>query len=166
MLETFEFVATLSTALFAGAAIYINVAEHPARMALDTRAAALQWAPSYKRATWMQAPLAILGFVAGSGAWLWGGGVTWLIAALCIGAAVPITLIVIMPTNRQLLATQRDLGSAETRQLLARWGRLHAVRSIVSAIATLLMLWGLVAAGPSPAATRASGPRPPARAAE
>jgi hypothetical protein len=144
MLETLQFVATLSTALFAGAAIYINVAEHPARMALDTRAATLQWAPSYKRATWMQAPLAIVGFLAGSGAWLWSGGVIWLIAALFIGAAVPFTLIVILPTNRQLLAAERDLGSAETRQLLERWARLHAVRSIVSAIATVLMVWGLL----------------------
>jgi len=59
---------------------------------------------------------------------------------------VPVTLIVIMPTNRQLLATGRDLGSAETRQLLERWGRLHGVRSIASAIAAVLMLWGLLGA--------------------
>jgi len=141
-----QLLATLSAALFAGAAIYVNVAEHPARMALDTRSAALQWAPSYKRATWMQAPLAVVSFLAGVGAWLLGGGLIWLVAALFIGAVVPITFIVIMPTNRRLLAAGRDLASAETRQLLDRWGKLHAVRSIASAIATLLMLWGLHAA--------------------
>ena len=69
-----------------------------------------------------------------------------LVAALFIGAVVPITFIVIMPTNQQLLAADRDLGSAETRQLLDRWGKLHGVRSIASGIATLLMLWGLHAA--------------------
>jgi hypothetical protein len=146
MLEALQFLATLSAAMFAGAAIYINVAEHPARMGLDTRSAALQWAPSYKRATWMQAPLAIVGFLAGVGAWLLGGGLVWLVAALFIGAVVPFTFIVIMPTNQRLLAADRDLGSAETRQLLDRWGTLHAVRSIASGIATLLMLWGLRAA--------------------
>ncbi len=146
MLEVFQFLATLSAALFAGAAIYINIAEHPARMALDTRSAAIQWAPSYKRAAWMQAPLAIVSFLAGVGAWVIGGGVVWLVAALFIGAVVPITLIVIMPTNQQLLDTERDLSSAETRQLLERWGKLHGVRSATSAVATLLMLWGLLVA--------------------
>jgi hypothetical protein len=146
MLEMFQVLATLTAALFAGAAIYINVAEHPARMLLDTRSAAMQWAPSYKRATWMQTPLAIVSFLTGVGAWLFGGGVVWLIAALLIGAVVPITFIAIMPTNHQLLAVDRDLGSAETRQLLARWGKLHGVRSILSGIAAVLMVWGLRAA--------------------
>ena len=144
MLSLLQFTATLTAALFAGAAIYINVAEHPARMQIDTQTAAVQWAPSYQRATWMQAPLAIVSFLAGAGAWLLGGGLIWLVAALFIGAVVPITLIVIMPTNRQLLAPGRDLGSLDTRLLLDRWGRLHAIRSVASSVATLLMLWGLV----------------------
>src|SRR5919204_5341702 len=144
MLSAFQFIAALSAALFAGAALYINVAEHPARMQLATRQAAEEWAPSYHRATWMQAPLAIVSFLAGVGAWLLGGGVLWLVAALFIGAVVPITFIVIMPTNRQLLAPGRELDSLETRELLDRWGRQHAIRSVASGIATLLMLWGLV----------------------
>src|SRR2546421_6804071 len=146
MLEMLQFVATLSAALFAGAAIYINAVEHPARMGLDTRSAALQWAPSYKRATWMQAPLAMVSFLAGVGAWLLGGGVLWAIAAVLIGSVVPMTLFVIMPTNRQLLADGRDLGSAQTRELLERWARLHGLRSLAAAIATVLMLWDLVEA--------------------
>ena len=145
IIEAFQFVATLSAALFAGAAIYINLIEHPARMGLDTCSAAAQWAPSYRLATWMQAPLAIVSFLAGVGAWLLGGGVAWLIAALFIGAVVPITLLVVMPTNQQLLASGRDLGSAQTRELLERWGKLHGVRSIASGIATILMLWALFA---------------------
>jgi hypothetical protein len=67
MLVALEFIATFTAALFAGAALYINLAEQPARMRLDTRAAALQWAPSYARATWMQAPLALPSLVAGLG---------------------------------------------------------------------------------------------------
>ena len=69
MVLAFEFVATLSTTLFCGAAIYINLVEHPARMGCDTKTAAMVWAPSYRRATVMQATLAILGFVGGTAAW-------------------------------------------------------------------------------------------------
>src|SRR6266850_5089139 len=58
LLVAAEFLAILCAAVFAGAAIYVNLVEHPARMSLDTRAAAAQWAPSYQRATLMQAPLA------------------------------------------------------------------------------------------------------------
>src|SRR6202050_3233361 len=131
MLVVLKFVATFAAAMFAGAALYINVAEHPARMTLDTRFAAAQWAPSYPRGTWMQAPLALLSLVAGVGSWLLGGGPGWAIAALLIGAVVPFTFIGIMPTNRALLAPGRDLAGTETRPLLERWANLHAVRTVL-----------------------------------
>src|SRR5262245_17661959 len=144
VVQAVEFIAALCAALFAGAALYINLAEHPARMGLETRIAALQWAPSYKRATWMQVPLALLSFLGGTMAWLMGAGTGWLVAAVLIGAVVPFTLIGIMPTNHRLLAPGRDLGSAETRMLLERWGKLHAVRTTLSILATVLYLWLLL----------------------
>jgi Domain of unknown function (DUF1772) len=140
MLWLLKFIATFAAALFAGAAVYINVAEHPARMMLDTRFAAAQWAPSYRRATWMQAPLALLSLLAGLGVWFLGGGLGWVVAALLIGAVIPFTLIGIMPTNRALLAPDRDLGSAETRALLDHWARLHAVRTVLAVAAAILDL--------------------------
>src|SRR5215475_6208742 len=146
MLQAYEFIAAVCAGLFAGAALYINVAEHPARMGLETRTAALQWAPSYKRATWMQVPLALLSALGGVGAWLKGAGNGWLVAAGLIGAVVPFTLIVIMPTNHKLLAPGRDLGSAETRTLMKRWARLHAVRTALSVLATMLYIWLLLGA--------------------
>jgi hypothetical protein len=144
MLEVLEFLATFCSAIFTGAALYINLVEHPSRMGLDTRTAFTQWAPSYKRATLMQAPLAVIGCIAGLFAWLLGGGVSWLIAAVLIGAVVPFTFIGIMPTNHALLAPGRDIGSAETLALLEKWGRLHAVRSALGLCAMLLMLWQVV----------------------
>jgi len=138
MLMLLKFIATFSAAIFAGAALYVNVAEHPARMTLETTFAAAQWGPSYRRATRMQAPLALLSLVAGLGSWLMGGGVGWAIAALLIGAVVPFTVIGIMPTNRALLAPGRDLGAAETRTLLEHWAKLHAVRTVLSVAATIL----------------------------
>ena len=141
MIQALQLLATFCAAVFAGAALYINLVEHPARMGLDTLTAAAQWAPSYKRATWMQAPLALLSFIGGAAAWLMGAGAGWLAAALLIGAVVPFTFIGIMPTNNQLLAPGRDLGTAETRTLLERWGKLHAVRSALSTLATIIYVW-------------------------
>jgi uncharacterized membrane protein len=140
MLETAQFLATLCCTLFAGAAIYINLVEHPARMSCDTKTAATVWAPSYKRGTMMQAPLAVLSCVFGVVAWLLGGGVMWLVGAVSIGLVVPFTFVAILPTNHQLLVPGRDLASIETRALLEKWGRLHAVRSAVSLAASTLYL--------------------------
>jgi hypothetical protein len=52
----------------------------------------------------------------------------------------PYTLLGIMPTNRQLLAIAPETADAATRSLLERWGRLHAVRSALGVIATMLFL--------------------------
>lgn len=143
MLQTLQFIATFTAALFAGAALYINVVEHPARMGLETGVAALQWAPSYKRATWLQAPLALVSLAAGAVAWFLGANLWWLIAALLIGTVVPFTFIVIMPTNHKLLSPGRDLASEETRKLLQKWGKLHAVRTVLSLAASVIYLWML-----------------------
>ena len=145
LVSTLELAATLTGALFAGAALYISVAEHPARMSLETRAAALQWAPSYKRATWLQAPLAVVSLVCGVATWLLGAGTGWLVAALFVGAVVPFTFAVIMPTNNRLLAAGRDLDSSETRALLVRWGRLHTVRTALSLVGATIYLCLLLA---------------------
>ena len=140
MLPIAEFVATFCGTIFAGVAIYINLVEHPARMACGTRLAATVWGPSYKRATAMQAPLALLSFLAGVLAWALGAGDLWLVGAVLIGLAIPFTFIVIMPTNRQLQTPGRDLASAETRALLQKWARLHAVRSLLSLVAAVIFL--------------------------
>jgi len=110
-------------------------------MTLDTKFAVAQWAPSYRRATWLQAPLALLSLSAGLGSWLLGGAIGWAIGALLIGAVVPFTFIGIMPTNQALLAPGRDLGTPETRSLLQRWTRLHAVRTVLSLTATILYVY-------------------------
>ena len=144
MLAVLQFLAVLSCVLFAGAAIYINLVEHPARMSCDTKIAAAVWAPSYKKATVMQAPLAGLSFLAGVGAWLVGSGLLWLIGSVLIGLVIPFTFIGVMPTNKQLLDPGRDMSSAETRSLLEKWGRLHAVRSVLSFLASIVYLASLI----------------------
>lgn len=113
-------------------------------MGCDTKIAATVWAPSYKLATIMQASLAIVSVITGVAAWLLGGELMWLVGAVLIGLVVPFTFIVIMPTNNRLLEPGRDLTSLETRTLLEKWGRLHAVRSVLSVLASMLFIGLLV----------------------
>jgi hypothetical protein len=140
MLTGVQFIAVLATALFAGAAIYINLVEHPARMSCSTELAATVWAPSYQRATVMQASLAIIATLAGLASWILGAGLPWLAGALLIFAVVPVTFAIIMPTNKLLLTPGRDLRSAETRELLVKWGRLHAIRSVLAMLAAVIFV--------------------------
>ncbi len=139
--EAFEIVAVLTAGLFAGAAIYITAVEHPARLDCGTALAVREFAPSYRRATVMQASLAVLGLLAAVAAWWRSGHGGLLVGGLLLGAVVPFTLLGILPTNRCLLAPSLDPESREAAALLRRWGRLHAVRSVLGGMAfgTLLV---------------------------
>jgi anthrone oxygenase-like protein len=149
MLRQFaEFVAVLSCSLFAGAAVYVNLVEHPARVECGVELAATEFPPSYRRGTIMQVTLAAVCLLSSIGAWLAGATFWWVVGGILQGSVVPFTLIVILPTNKQLLSPTLDKGSAQTERLLARWGRLHAVRSILSGIALLLFLYLTIFAKP------------------
>ena len=141
MRQIAEFIAVLACALFTGAAVYITFVEHPARMQCGVELAATEFAPSYRRATVMQASCAGLGVLFSLAAWLAGASFWWLVAGVLLGSVIPFTLIVILPTNKRLLNPTLDKRSIESERLLARWGRLHAVRSLLSGIALLLFLY-------------------------
>jgi uncharacterized membrane protein len=141
-----EFVASLCTALFAGASLYINLVEHPARMECGTALAATEFGPSYRRATVMQASLAVIGLVAAMWAWWLHAGLEWLVGGILLGAVVPFTLVVIFPTNRKLLDPSLDRNSEVARRLLKKWGTLHAVRTTLSLAALLIVLAAMAAA--------------------
>jgi hypothetical protein len=127
-------------AAFTGAAIYINIAEQPARLGLDDRALLAEWKPAYRRGYMMQASLVIAGGLLGLVAYLSTLDWRWLLGALVLLANWPFTIFVIMPTNGRLMDTPLDGVSAETRRLLERWGMLHAVRSALGLVATLIFL--------------------------
>jgi hypothetical protein len=78
-------------------------------------------------------------------AWTQGRGAPVLVAGLLLGAAIPYTLIVILPTNKRLLDPRLDPRTAEAAALLARWGHLHAARTAAGAMAFLVL--GLHALG-------------------
>ncbi len=140
-----ESLATLCCGLFAGAAAYVSLVEHPARMQCGTETAVAEFRPSYKRASLMQAALAVLGFVFSLFAWLKGANVWWLIGGLVLASVVPFTLVAIFPTNKQLLDPSLDKASDRAHGLLRRWAKLHALRTLLSVVAFLILLYMLTA---------------------
>src|SRR5918994_2607763 len=127
-----ELLATLSSGLFAGASIYINLVEHPARMEAGTNLALTEFAPSYHRATVTQVSLASAGFLSALVAWRVRSDTRWLIGGGLLVSVIPFTAVAILPTNKKLLdpATANDLDPAE--KLLTRWGKVHAGRRVLS----------------------------------
>ena len=136
--------ALICAAAFVGAAVFVNVAEQPARLALDNRAMLLEWQRSYNRAAPMQAGLAavsaLLGFIAAwqMRDWRWAAG------AIVILANWPYTLLIIKPTNDRLHAIPAEQANADTRRMVVSWGHLHAGRSALGIVATLIFLWAVL----------------------
>jgi hypothetical protein len=140
----FGVLALTSAAIFTGAALYVNVAEQPARLNLDDRALLTEWKPSYKRGAAMQAPLALVGCLLGLIAWWQATQTGFLIGAIAMVAPWPWTLIGIKPTNDALLATEPEKAGPQTRALIAKWGVLHSVRTALGALATVAFLWACI----------------------
>jgi uncharacterized membrane protein len=136
----FEIVSALSAGLFAGAAIYINLVEHPARVECGVELALREFAPSYRRATVLQGALAATGLLSAVAAWLMGASFSWLAGGAILGLVVLFTLVVIFPTNKKLLDPSLDHGSELASKLLARWAKLHAVRSVLGLTAFLIFI--------------------------
>ena len=129
--------ALIVAAVFSGAAIYVNVVEQPARFGLEDRALLAEWKPSYKRGTMMQAPLALAGFALGLVAWWQTRDLLFLAGGIAMLANWPWTIFVINPVNAALNATEPAQAGAQTRALIAKWGRLHAVRTALGFVAVL-----------------------------
>ena len=138
-----EIVATLAAGTFFGAAIYINLAQHPATMAMGGEFAGKFFPPMYKRASTMQIALAVAGTLAGIAVWFVKDQTIWLVGALCLISVVPITLMFIKPINDQLLDESKSLSSTETTELLGKWNPRHWLRSEMSGLSFLLYLIGL-----------------------
>jgi hypothetical protein len=135
--------ALILATLFAGAALYISFVEQPARLSLPDEPALAQWRTSYRRALPIQGSLAVLGGIAGLAAWSTDQDWQWLAGAIAMLANWPFTLLMIMPTNKSLFATAPGAAGAESRALLLRWGRLHAIRSALGTVAVLLFACGV-----------------------
>lgn len=135
--------ALVVAAAFTGAALYINLVEQPARLGLDDRALLQEWKPSYKRGFAMQGSGAVVGFVLGAAAFYLSQDWRWLAGALVLLTNWPYTLLFILPTNSILMETRLEEASERSTALIRKWGALHAVRTLLGAVATAFFAWSL-----------------------
>jgi uncharacterized membrane protein len=112
--------ALIVAAFFAGAALYINVAEQPARLLLDDRSLLVQWKLAYKSGFVMQVSLAAIGFVLGIMAGWLTGNWRWFLGAAVLVANWPYTMLAIMPTNNALMQMPETEADLRTRALVER----------------------------------------------
>lgn len=139
MTAVLAWIAAGAAALFAGGALYASLVEHPARMACGPPMAVAEFRTSYPRAARLQGGLAVVGSLAGLGAWLGGAPAGWLGAAVLLGAVLPYTLVAVRPIDRRLLDRALAPDAPEARRLLRRWGVLHAVRTLLGFAAAATM---------------------------
>ena len=128
----------LSSAL-AGAGVYLNLVEQPARLALDDAAMLSEWGPSDRRGVALMAGLALGAAFCGLSAFYEGGDFRCAIGALIAAGSWPYSLYVMGPINNQILALNKDISAA--RVLVTQWGRLEYGQTVIALAATATFLW-------------------------
>jgi hypothetical protein len=84
--------AFAAASAFFGAALYINIVEEPARMAIDSRSSIREWTPSYRRGFVMLAVLAIISAILAYADYARSGDVRWTIGGTLIFASCSLGL--------------------------------------------------------------------------
>jgi hypothetical protein len=137
--------ALATAAAFAGAAFYVNWSEQPARLGLDDVALLKEWKPSYANGLQMQATLALLSGLLGLAAFYFEQRPAAALGGVLMLANWPYTLFVIAPTNKILDATADQDAGPHTRALIVKWGKLHAVRTLLGIAGVCAFLFASVA---------------------
>jgi hypothetical protein len=143
-----EILSTLSAALFAGAATYINLVEHPARIECGADLALMEFRVSYRKGAVVMGSLLMLGFLSGTAVWLISFYIWWLIGAVLLLTLIPYTLILIFPISKRLLDYSMERNNSVRLSLLIRWGKLHTVRTLTGVTALLIFIFSLTHSSP------------------
>jgi hypothetical protein len=145
-----RFLAALALVLaasFFGIAVYINLAEQPARLALADMPLLEQWKVSFGIGFILQGSLTIAAGLAGLGAWWFNREWRYAAAGLLMLANWPWTLLVIAPINNALLAISATSAGPVSRALVEQWGVVHGGRTAISFVAVGLYIWALARSG-------------------
>jgi hypothetical protein len=133
--------ALAAAGAFAGASLYVNYVEQPARLALSDDALIKEWEPSDHRGFIVLASLALLAALFGFIAFRELDDVRWLFGALIAIASWPYTYLAIVPLNNRILEFINADAAHEARKVIDLWGRLELGQTALGIVATLIYIW-------------------------
>ncbi|OQR84325.1 hypothetical protein THRCLA_23088 [Thraustotheca clavata] len=141
----FKLVAVGSCGMYTGAALYISIVQHPSLLCVqDHEIQGRFFADMYRRATRFMAPLSVISSVSALSIWFFDKSEKlWLISGLLMASLLPYTTLAMLRLNLELCSVRSPArrSSSLLYSKLIQWGRLHAVRSVISATATTTILY-------------------------
>jgi hypothetical protein len=131
-------VALFYCALFAGAATYVSLVEHPTMDEGGTQLANAYVLASHPRPAIFQTCFGVIGALAALLAGSAGGAMWWLAGGMVLGAATLLQLFAVLPLTRRLTGIDPRADPKGAGEMIARLAKLHAVLSL-AALAALFM---------------------------
>jgi hypothetical protein len=129
---------------FFGAALYINIVEQPARLALHVRSMIREWIPSNRRGSIMMAVLAVISAMLAYVDYARTGDIRLLLGGTIILVSWPYAYFVMVPVNIWLYAIPPQGASSVLRELMREWGLLEWGQSAIGLAACCMYGWVLV----------------------
>jgi hypothetical protein len=136
MIEWLELGAVIFSGLFAGGATYVSVVEQPVREEADAAASLGTFKVLFHKAARFQIPLLVISILCATGALYFSGNWAWIGGIAAMIFIIPYTILVLMPLNRTLLASEAD--HPELKSLLKNWAPLHLVRTLIGLASFIL----------------------------
>lgn len=132
-------VMRLTAGVFAGSCVYIWWVQHPVRMSLSSEAALADFRAVIPRAEKVQAPLLVVSLLAVLAHLVVAFAWPVVIGGALLLAVLVQTVALVLPINRKFVSGQHGEHVAGSRAALARWGRLHAVRSVLAVLGSVVL---------------------------
>lgn len=137
--------ALIVAAFYSGAALYVNLVERSALLALRPQDSLAGWQVALKRGALIQPPLVTIGFLLGLVAWIETHSAGYMIGALLMLAGIPWTVVAILPINKSLRAAEpTEVAGAATSSLIQDWYTRHAVRTALGLLAVFAFFVALM----------------------
>ena len=138
MIYFFDHLSFFLACMFFSDCFYISFVEHPARMECPLNVSLKQWRQSYPKALRLQILVLLFGTLFSILTYMSNGNLMWFLAGTLLFLSFPYTIICLLPTNNLLYKTEDE---KTVKMLLEKWGKGHFLRTVLSFISTMVMMF-------------------------